>query len=118
MDGDCDRAEDPPDDVAVFPAPDRRVEVDDVEATRAPPLPLPREGHGVVGDDLLRAALAAREEDRAPGEEVDCRDHVDGTTPDSRRNPRRTPAPTRPLFSGWNWAPNTRPRRTAAANAS
>ena len=118
LDGDRDPAQDLPHEVAVLPGAEGRVEVHEVEPPRPATLPRPGEGDRIVGDRLRGLGPPADEDHGLALEEVDRRDHADGNTPDSRRKPRRTRAPARALFSGWNWTPKTFPWRTAAAKGA
>ena len=77
-----------------------------------------RQRVGAVGG--LPAALAAPEPDHFASEQIHRRDRLDGGGRRRRHHAGRrklesTRAPSRPLFSGWNWIPVTRPVATTEA---
>ena len=98
----------------VAAGPERRVEVDDVD----PVGPLRREAEGDL-DGALRVdrplrRVAVEKADDLPSHQVDGgpeRDHAA-----SERKFSRIRRPADDDFSGWNWQPQTLPRRAAATN--
>ncbi len=97
---------------ALRPGPERRVEVDDVD----PVGPLRREAEGDL-DGALRVdrplrRVAVEEADDLATHQVDRGPECDHAA--SERKFSRIRRPAADDFSGWNWQPQTLPRRAAA----
>ena len=120
LDRDAHGADHRADRVRLLQAVDRRVEVDDVQALGALPLPAPRDVgrrvavHGLV----LRAALPQAH--HATLADVDRRDDDHAALRAASTiftKPSTMSSPTSWLFSGWNCTPTTLPRPTTAAKS-
>ena len=115
--------EQPPHGLAVPPVAEGGVEIHDVEPTGARGGEVRRYLKGIVAVHGLAVANPAQETDDTPSREIYRRDRFDAGFGHSRpvrgspsaRKFESTAAPRRPLFSGWNWIPNTRPSPAAEA---
>ena len=100
----------------VRPAPERRVQVHQVQPRRAGRLPRQRGVHRVAVGRLAPGGALHQPDRLAAG-------HVDGGQQDQFTHKLssqldRTAAPASPDFSGWNCVAETTPCSTAAANGS
>ena len=90
-------------------------EVDHMKLSRPLGGEIGGDGFGAVAVNGHPRVIAALQPDRLAGVKVDGRidQHEE---PSSSQKARRMSRPTEPLFSGWNWQPNTLSRATAAVS--
>ena len=125
LDLDVERADDLGQQLAVVPAAEGGVEVDQVDPLRARLLPAQR-GLDRVAEALLRAGHALHQLDGLAAGDVDGGQAARGGTSGASQSwstrlstqLRSSAAPASPDFSGWNWVAHSGPFSTAATNRS